>query len=70
MLTNRTYDTLSKAQRWLPALDVFYLTLCGIWGLPFGPEIDKTVMAVAALIAAALEVSSVRYYRAEAMDNA
>ena len=63
MLTNKTYDILSKVQRWLPALGVFYLTLCKIWGFPFGTEVSETIIAIATLLAATLEVSSSRYYK-------
>lgn len=43
MLTNNLYDILSKIQRFLPALGIFYLALAQIWGLPFGDEINMTV---------------------------
>lgn len=65
---NKVYDILSKIQRWLPALGVFYLTLCKIWGFPFGTEVNETIVAVATLMAATLEVSSARYYK-EAGEN-
>lgn len=65
MMTNKTYDVLSKIQRWLPALGVFYLALCKIWGLPFGSEINDTIVSVATLLAATLEISSARYFREE-----
>jgi len=66
MLTNTVYDTLSKVQRWLPSLGLFYLALTKIWGLPCGSEVNDTVVAVATLLAATLEVSSARYYKEEA----
>jgi len=69
MFTNKAYDILSKIQRWLPALGVFYLTLCKIWGFPFGTEVNETIVAVATLMAATLEVSSARYFKAEANLN-
>lgn len=65
MLTNRLYDILSKIQRWLPALGVFYLALCKIWGLSYGSEINDTIVALATLMACTLEISSAKYYRAE-----
>lgn len=65
MMTNTTYDLLSKIQRWLPALGVFYLAICKIWNLPWGGEVNDTIVAVATLLAATLEISSGRYYRAE-----
>ena len=66
MFTNKAYDILSKIQRWLPSLGLFYLALTKIWNLPFGSEVNDTVVAVATLLAATLEVSSARYYKAEA----
>jgi hypothetical protein len=66
MMTNRIYDILSKIQRWLPSLGLFYLALTKIWSLPYGSEVNDTVVAVATLLAATLEVSSARYYKSEA----
>lgn len=62
-MSDKLYDILSKIQRWLPALAVFYITLSAIWGLPFGDEISKTINAVAALLAATLEISTVVYHK-------
>lgn len=60
-LSNELYDVLSKIQRWLDAVALFYLTVSVIWGLPFGEEVQKTIIAFAALLGAFLEVSTVRY---------
>lgn len=65
MLNNRLYDILSKVQRWLTSLGLFYLALCEIWGLPFGDEVNKTIVAIATLMAATLEISSVRYFKGD-----
>lgn len=62
---NKVYDILNKIQRWLPSLGLFYLAICKIWGLPFGQQIDDTILAVATLLAATLEVSSAKYYKDE-----
>lgn len=62
-MSNRVYDVLSKVQRWLPALGVFYLTLAQIWGLPFGDQVNETIVAVAVLLATTLEISSVAYHK-------
>ena len=62
MMTNTTYDILSKIQRWLPALGAFYLGLCKVWGFAFGSEVNETIALAAALLAATLEISSARYY--------
>lgn len=63
-MNNKTYDILSKIQRWLPALAVFYMALCTIWNLPFGQEVRDTILAIAALLAATLEISTGKYHAA------
>lgn len=65
MLSNELYDILNKIQRWLPAIGAFYLTLCKIWGFPLGSEVNATIVAVCALIAALLEVSTVQYNKSQ-----
>ena len=64
-MSNHIYDILNKTQRWLPSLGLFYLALTKIWSLPFGAQINDTVVALATLLAATLEVSSARYYKEE-----
>ena len=66
MFSNKLYDIISKIQRWLPALGVFYLAITKIWNLPWGSQVNDTIVALATLLAATLEVSSVRYYKEEA----
>ena len=61
MISNKFYDILNKIQRWLPAVGVFYLTISKIWGIPFGSEINDTIVAVATLLAAFLEISTSQY---------
>jgi hypothetical protein len=63
MLTNNLYDVLSKIQRFLPALGIFYLALAQIWGLPFGDQVNMTIAAIATLLGALLEVSTGIYLR-------
>ena len=67
-MSNKTYDFLSKFQRWLPALAVFYMALCSIWNLPMGQEVRDTILAVATLLAATLEISTGKYHEA-VLDN-
>ena len=62
MMSNTTYDILSKIQRWLPALGAFYLGLCKVWGFLYGSEVNETIALAAALLAATLEISSAKYY--------
>ena len=64
-MSNPVYDILSKIQRWLPALGVFIMAITKIWHLPLGTEINETILALAALLAATLEVSSARYFKKE-----
>ena len=64
-MSNTTYDILSQIQRWLPALGAFYLGLCKVWGFAFGSEVNETIALIATLLAATLEISTVRYYKAE-----
>lgn len=62
-LDNKTYDIWNKIQRWLPAVAVLYVALSQIWGLPFGDEINKTIMAICTFLASILEVSSSQFYK-------
>lgn len=64
-LSNKTYDIWNKIQRWLPAIAVLYVALAQIWHLPFGDEINKTIMAICTFLASILEVSSSHYYKTE-----
>ena len=61
IMSNSMYDILNKIQRWLPALAVFILTICTIWDLPYGEPIRDTIIAIATLLAATLEVSTAQY---------
>ncbi len=67
-MSNTTYDILSKIQRWLPALGAFYLGLCKVWGFAFGSEVNETIALIATLLAATLEISSAKYYKAERLE--
>ena len=62
-LDNTVYDILNKIQRWLPALGVLYLALCTIWDLPYGQQINNTIIAVATFLAATLEISTGAYHK-------
>lgn len=62
-MSNKLYDILTKIQRWLPALGAFYLGLCQVWNLPLGDEVNQTIVLVATLLAATLEISTVQYHK-------
>lgn len=61
-MNNKVYDVLKFiAQIVLPAIATFYITIAGIWGLPYGEEISGTVMAIDTLLGALLMLSSSTY---------
>ena len=69
VLSNKVYDILNKIQRWLPALAVFYMALCSIWGFDgHGQEVRDTILAIAALLAATLEISTGKYHSNTVVD--
>lgn len=66
-MSNKIYDIL----KWvslvaLDAVGLFYSTLSGIWGLPYGDEVLATCAAVSLLIGALIGVSSVQYNKTTA----
>ena len=69
MMSNKVYDILNKVQRWLPAVGIFYLAICEIWGLSFGNEVNNTIVAVATLLATTLEISSGKYYKEQSKEQ-
>ncbi|MCQ2087928.1 MAG: phage holin [Bacilli bacterium] len=62
-MSNKLYDVLNKIQRWLPSLGIFYLAMCQIWELPYGNEINETIVAVATLLATTLEIATSNYLK-------
>lgn len=60
--SNKVYDILKFiAQIVLPATATLYLTLAGIWSLPFGEQVSATLMAVDTFLGALLMLSSNNY---------
>ena len=63
-LTNKAYDILKYiAQIVLPAMATLYVTIAGIWGLPYAEAISGTIMAVDFFLGALLKISSDNYYK-------
>lgn len=61
-MSNKVYDIFKFiAQIVLPALATLYVTLAGLWGLPFPDEIAGTIMAVDTFLGAVLMISSSNY---------
>ena len=67
-MSSETYDVVSKIQRWLPSLGIFYMALCHIWGFSYGEEVRDTILAIATLLAATLEISSNSYHAQNVAD--
>lgn len=62
-LSNENYDTLSYiAQILLPALATLYVTIAGIWGLPYAEAVSGTIMAVDFFLGTLLKISSNQYF--------
>lgn len=61
-MSNKVYDILKFiAIIVLPALATLYITLAGIWGLPFGEQISGTIMAIDTFMGALLHISTKSY---------
>lgn len=64
LLSDKLYDALKYiAQIVLPALATLYVTVAGIWGLPYAEAISGTIMAVDFFLGAVLKISSDQYFR-------
>ena len=61
-MSNKTYDVLKKiALIWLPATATLYLTIAGIWGLPYGEQIAGTIAATETFLGIVLGISTAQY---------
>lgn len=61
-MSNKMYDVL----KWialvaLDAVGLFYSTVAGIWGLPYGEQVLETCVAMSVLLGALIGASSVQY---------
>lgn len=61
-MSNKLYDVL----KWialvaLDAVGLFYSTIAGIWGLPYGDQVLETCVALSVLLGALVGVSSAQY---------
>lgn len=63
ILSDKLYDILKYiAQIVLPALATLYVTIAGIWDLPYAEAISGTIMAVDFFLGAVLKISSDHYF--------
>lgn len=62
-LSNKAYDILKYiAQIALPAIATLYVTIAGIWGLPYAEAISGTIMAVDFCLGTLLKISSDKFF--------
>lgn len=62
-MSDKVFDILNKIQRWLPLIGTMYLGICEVWGLPYGDEINATIVIIATFMAGTLEIASSKYYK-------
>ncbi len=66
---DKVYDTLKEiALIVLPAIATLYLTLAGIWKLPYPQEVSGTIIAVDTFLGAILHISNKQYKEAQEED--
>lgn len=60
-ITDSTYEFFrNNVELVLPALAVFYVTIAGVWGLPFGDQVSQTINALALLLGILIKVNRAR----------
>ena len=69
-MSNKLYDVL----KWLcvlvlPALATLVWVVFGIWNIPYGEEISKTITAIATFIGACLGLSNIQYKAMKELDE-
>ena len=66
-MSDKVYDIINKAQRWLVALGALYLAVAEIWKLPFGNEVNKTIVAIGTFLAIVLETATAKWQKDHAV---
>lgn len=66
-MNDKTYDIINKIQRWLVAIGVAYLGVSAIWGLPYGDQINQTIVVLSTLLATILEISTTKWQKDHAV---
>lgn len=61
MFSDKAYDVFCKIQRWLPLIGLLYLSISSIWHLPYGDEVNQTIVALATFLAGTLEIANTVY---------
>ena len=66
---NKVYDVLKEiALIVLPAFATLYLTLAGIWNLPYPQQVSGTLIAVDTFLGTILHISSKQYKETQEED--
>ena len=60
-LSDRTYDILKWVQKIFVLLAAFYVSFAETWNLPYGTQIQKTLLDLATILLGILEIASARY---------
>jgi hypothetical protein len=62
-LSDRTYDILKAIYEILVLLAAFYVDIANIWNLPYGDQVQRTFLAVAAILLGLLKISTAKYHK-------
>lgn len=62
-LSDRTYDILKAIYEILVLLAAFYVDIADIWNLPYGNQVQRTFLAIAAILLGLLKISTAKYHK-------
>lgn len=69
-MSNKTFNLIRLlCELGLPALGTLYLTISGIWGLPFGDEVSQTVIALTTCLGVFINIVRKVYENDNGEDN-
>ena len=66
-MSDKVYDIMVLIQRWIVALGALYLAVAEIWNLPFGNEVNKTIVAIGTFLAIVLETATAKWQKDHAV---
>ena len=62
-LSDKTYDILKGIYEILVLLAAFYVDIADIWNLPYGNKVQRTFLAIAAILLGLLKISTAKYHK-------
>lgn len=66
ILPDKVYNILKYLCLYgLPSLTLFWAAIGTIWGIPYTTEIERTLVAITALLAGLLGISTIQYNKIE-----